>query len=278
MLGIVYTKIKSEKCYICGAPTIRGWVFCQKCVPVHGSVVELPYPNHDKVLFVGRMGLYDICINRIDWNIDYEIKKEIGRITVIKWWMGTDALLLNESPPGINKLRVLAHRLKYRVVNETVDTHWAVSERVADNLVKFGVKEGNILIVEHPPTNQTKLDSEVFVVGYYLPEERRDQKYKDWVYGKDIIEELIDSYKNTSVTFFRYTGRESISFLNVIDCFIRPSRSDGMPRIILKCRVEGIPSLMCSDGNPKAVDFKNFIDYVIEENEDNWRNRVWNSN
>jgi hypothetical protein len=275
MLGIVYTKIKSDKCFKCGLPTIRDWVFCGNCIPSYSDVVNLPYPNHSKVIFVGSIGLYNICMDRIEWNIDSEVKAHIGHVEVIKWWMGTDAFTLHEMPPGLNKLRIKLHRIKYRILNHTIDWHWAVSEMVADNLVKFGIPEEKIRIVEHPPQHQSKLDPEVFVVGYYLPEKDGQQDYKDWVYGKDIIEELIKIYKDTSITFFRYTGKESLSFLNVIDCFIRPSRSDGMPRILLKCGIEKIPCEMSVDGNPKAYNFQEFIEGVIEHNR---RQGVRNSN
>lgn len=161
----------------------------------------------------------------------------------VRWWMGTDVLTLTMYPPGKSKIKVFLHRIKTMFVNKCFEENWFVSQRLINEL-PLCAKENfhNISVRVHEPEySKVKVIEKPFVVGYYMPEMT---EFNSWVYGADTIAALYKyfQYSNLDVIFLRYDGKGDISsFLSLIDIYIRPSRHDGMPRLILLCEHYDIP-------------------------------------
>lgn len=212
-------------CFKCGKNTIN--FFCEECIPRYGDVVE----SHSKeeMLFVGSIPILKVL-------------KYCRTHRIIKWWMGTDVLTLNIFPPGKSVFKVLLHRLKMTLLEPFISKHLFVSERLMNRSRTKKEQE----VVVHQAKHIEK-DKKPFVVGYYLPEET---EFNNWIYGKDIIERLVYLFEKENILFLKYDGKYDIKvFLSEIDVYIRPSRSDGMPRLILLCEQNNIPYCWNNDLN-----------------------------
>lgn len=170
---------------------------------------------------------------------------------LVRWWLGTDVLTLWMKPPGFSRIRVVLHRVKAYLLNFLFEENWFVTEKLMNEVPVF-LKLKNKKVEIHF-CEDVKLKKNPLIVGYYMPD--RKNKYNWWVYGGGTIEELKEYTKNQNIVFINYDGSYRVEdFLSVIDCYIRPSRHDGLPRILLLCQNHGIP--FCYANNwQKMIDF-----------------------
>lgn len=213
----------ATSCFKCGMPTgMKENLFCDKCIPKYGDIVK-SFTNQS-ILFVGSIPLLKVL-------------KYYRTHKIIKWWMGTDILTMYMVPPGKSSLAVYLHRLKMKLLEPIIDYHFFVSEKLMSE-AKF-IKNNDKCVVFVHQAKSIKKDGKPFVVGYYLPE---SSVFNDWVYGEDMINDLIRIFSSQNILFLCYDGKSNIKiFLNIIDVYIRPSEHDGTPRLILLCQQNNIP-------------------------------------
>jgi hypothetical protein len=209
------------------------YIFCNDHIPKYGDIVI----NLTEALFVGSIPISQV--------IKYKVffKKRI-----IKWWMGTDALEMRMTPPGKSRIKRLLHVIKMNLLELAIDEHWVVNECLKNDYKKLA----NAKIVIHSP--EIKKAKKIFIVAYYFPQ---DTKFNRWKYGYDIVEQLKEAFPN--IIFLQLFRTIPESVWKVIDCYIRPSRHDGTPRINLRCEIENIPYKYSSDFKPKFNEFREWI-------------------
>jgi hypothetical protein len=188
---------------------------------------------------------------------------------LICWWLGTDALTLTKTPPGtlLWHLKLFFYRLKWKLLKDRFE-HWSVHENLNYHLDKVGIKAK--IKVDPPlyPKKVEKIPHEGFNVLYYRPSPVNlgGHKYIDWYYGFDIYYQLLKYFlQYPEVRLLIADGTKDMNELyQITDCYIRPNRWDGMPRMVLECQINEIPYMWCDkikDGylNPQFDEFKTFI-------------------
>jgi hypothetical protein len=166
---------------------------------------------------------------------------------IIHWWLGTDSLKLVLYPPGKSLwyIRIFLERLFWKMTESLYYEHWAVNQRVSDNLIRFGINPKKIKIVPDKPAYVNvykKSEHGGINILYYIENDRTNQKYKDWVYGKDIIDRLINRFPDYN--FIKVDGSADMEKIYpIIDAYIRPNRHDGSSRMIAECKANDIPCL-----------------------------------
>lgn len=187
---------------------------------------------------------------------------------IIRWWVGTDALTLNITPPGDwlwRKIRLPLHRLKAKVTEWMIGEHCIESESLRKHLIDFGINGNKIRVKYTELTTPKTISCQPLILTYY-PKCKRNQTYKNWVYGVDIIDELISAEKE--VNWLVVHGETDLAPLfPVIDAYIRPTRHDGMPRLIRECKINKIPYYWSENGKPEIEEVLEFLCKI----KSNWR-------
>jgi hypothetical protein len=236
--------VESDVCFSCGLPTQNRYIFCERCTPAYGDavVVEDQRRGRELMIFVGTIPFLKVIRVRMQ-----------GKLPV-KWWMGTDALTMWMTPPGKTWLMTVSHRLKMRILDFAIFQHWVVHPRLIADLQKGGISLGKIAVALHPPKYHQRMQRKPhagFNILYYYPD---DNEYTRWVYGIDVVDEI--KRRLNDVNWMRVTGRQDMNeIFPLVDLYIRPSRHDGAPRILLECEINHIPVLYSADGNPDAEEF-----------------------
>ncbi|HEX9653128.1 MAG TPA: hypothetical protein VGA99_05415 [bacterium] len=236
--------VESVVCFSCGQATQNKYIFCESCTPAYGDAVLLENPKRKPrlMIFVGTIPFWKVIAARLNG------------LAPVKWWMGTDALTMWFTPPGKSSLMVAVHRIKMRILDFFIAHHWVVSPRLLADLQKSKLNLSKVAIAVHPPKYHAPIKKDHhqgFNILYYDPAEG---KYSNWVYGIDIIDEIKDKLAN--VNWIRVDGRQNMKeIFPVVDLYIRPSRHDGAPRILLECAINCIPVIYSEDGHPNADDF-----------------------
>lgn len=238
-------ELKSETCLKCGGKTENNYVLCEDCTPRYGQTTTVYDKNLGKylTLFIGSIPFWSVigsCLR--------------GR-RPIKWWMGTDALTMWFMPPGLNKILIILHRIKMRLLEPFIFQHWLTGPRLLQDLEKSGTVHVNNVFVAYWPgkyhTIREKKEHNGFNVLYYDP---MDTKFQRWKYGIDIIEKIKEQV--SGVNWIKADGTQDMEELFAItDLYIRPSRHDGEPRINIECELNNIPVIYSEDGNPEVEDF-----------------------
>ena len=162
---------------------------------------------------------------------------------IIRWWMGTDVLKTFHNPYKKTSLQyytLYANRLFNWVSKPFITEHWVVHESLKPYLEKKGITVSKVVI--DPPqkfVDFKKTEHDGINILYYHPRSK-NQYYTDWVYCFDIIKELIKKFPEYN--FIEVSGKQDMSVMyQWIDLYIRPSRWDGTPRMILECIQLDIP-------------------------------------
>jgi hypothetical protein len=190
----------------------------------------------------------------------------------ICWWTGTDSLCLVKYPPG-NKIwwiKLFFYRIKWKIYSRFFTAHWVVSRELIEYLVEFGIPREKIEVqVDKPnyPKPVRKLKHEGFNILYYMPVSPMNlggMKFLKWTYGFDIYLNLKIYFgiEHKDIKFIWVNGDFDMSSIYpIIDLYIRPSRSDGEPRMIMECDINSIPYIWSRDGKPDLQTFINRIEY-----------------
>jgi hypothetical protein len=186
--------------------------------------------------------------------------------------MGTDALKLDTFPPGkwIWPIRIVMERIVMKLIEPLTSEHWIVHERLRKHLLSFGIADKKIKVVVDPPLYPdpiAKIKHDYFTVLFYCPP-GTDNKFTSWKYGLDVYMDALEQLELDSsypIKFIQVDGTEDMKDIYAItDCYVRPSRHDGEPRMILECKINNIPYYYSEDGKPDADDLIKFIEEQYE--------------
>jgi hypothetical protein len=183
---------------------------------------------------------------------------------IIKHWYGTDALKLSIIPPGkfTWRFRIYAERIFWKLLDPFISQHWVVHPNMIRHLEKIGIDK-NKISVKLVSTKCTycrcckKIKHPEFNIAYYYPGDRGNPKFKRWVYGMDIVEELLKRLPSLNWIYLNGT-QDMCDIFPILDMYIRPSRHDGMARLIVECEMTKTPYYW----NPE---FKHDIDSIEEK-------------
>lgn len=180
---------------------------------------------------------------------------------LICWWLGTDSFTLNNNPPGffLWRIKLFFYRVKWRILHRFFNQHWAVNDRVADQLERFGVDRDSILI-RPDAAKLTKVENvqhKGFRVLYYMPIMPKNLGGIDflrWLYGYDIfsnIKNLCVPHRDLSFVVV-YGMADTLEVLRHVDFYLRLNRWDGESRLVTECKYNDIPYYQNTEGNPSA--------------------------
>ena len=161
-------------------------------------------------------------------------------------WTGTDVLYQLQYPPYIRfrfKVKIFFERIITRLIQPFLEGNSAVSENLKEELEGLGYKK--ITVSQIPAVynkKYPKVKHEGYNVLYYIPKGKKNQKFIEWLYGWD----LMLGYKTLNPThnIIEVNGDSSVDMSKIypiIDLYYRPTRHDGMPRMILECKIQEIP-------------------------------------
>ena len=184
-------------------------------------------------------------------------------------------------PPGELKwyVRIFFRRCLHKYFDMFFKEHFVLSAMMKRRLVDAGMDGKKIRIVglEIRPLDIERIRHRGFNVVYYTPTSKpgvfgrtKNKKYKDWVYGVDIIKKVTSAMQE--VNFIKVDGSADMSKVYAIaDMVIRPNRSDGSnpPRMILECSSLGIPYYWDSKFKPSAGETIKAIKREIHEKKRN---------
>ncbi len=182
------------------------------------------------------------------------------------YWTGTDSLMLIDISKRSfrKKIVYLFFRLLIKLIDPLIQEHYCISQNIADNVKKFGTKK-KIVIVDTillHTKKYKKIPHNGFNILYYLPDNKMEQKFLEWLYGYDILLRTVRYFKyRKDIHFLICDGSQDMKELYPItDFYLRPNRHDGSCRIRQECEIQGIPYYW-SASNPNFVDIIKKINY-----------------
>ena len=168
-------------------------------------------------------------------------------------WTGSDVLYQLQYPPFIRfrfRVKIFFERIITRLIQPFLECNVAVSDNLERELRELGYK--NIKVHPDPCSllcgqcdltlhkgKHKKIKHEGYNVLYYIPKGKKNQKFIEWLYGWD----LMLGYKTLNPThnIIEVNGDSDMSKIYpIIDLYYRPTRHDGMPRMILECKIQEI--------------------------------------
>ena len=172
------------------------------------------------------------------------------------FWTGTDVLLYYKRPKLYKKWwYVWAFRLFVKLTDVFCEEHFVVSEHLIPELK--GLKK-NIKVLVHPVMNPDKVDriphEGINILYLYKP-----GKFWEWIYGTDIIEQLIDEYPQYNFIRLMSGGKLDVKGIySVTDLLLRPNRHDGGARMVDECKISGIPYYWSKE-NPNINEMRRML-------------------
>ncbi len=233
-------------CLVCNKES--NYLFCFEHIPKWKQIIRT---NH-LIIFHGKfytlMALY---------------YKLFTQKKIINWWLGTDSLTLDTTPPGSHTwhLRLILHRIKWKLLYKIVDIHWVGCIRVYDDIYQFGIR--NITFTAYPPLYPEPVGQKLNIL-VHTHRSKKNNKYKDWFYGIDFINQLREiGYCN----LVEANGAKDMrNLFPLVDCCVLPKRLAGRPRLQAECVINNIPCYYNDQGEPKIDEIINFI-------EEQWRRK-----
>ena len=198
-------------------------------------------------------------------------------------WCGSDTLYASrlvggrKFPTKKSKfIYFLGYTIFAKIADLFVECHYVVAEHLKDNLAPLKLKK-EIKVLIDPPQDFPKLKKKKhkgFNVLYYRAV-GGNTPFREWVYGFDILNEVLDVLVEDGYCTSHITGEvlnipDTINIVEVngksdmkeilpyIDCYIRPNRGDGAPRMVMECEQLGIPYYWSKE-NPIVDDIVDFI-------------------
>jgi hypothetical protein len=177
------------------------------------------------------------------------------------YWTGTDSLMLVDySMRRLSKKPYwFVFRLLVKVLEYFIQGHMCISDNIADNLRKFGVKKP--IEITETKIRYTELMEKVkhdtFNVIYYRPKDTNDREFTDWLYGYDIINQV--KHALPFLNFIELDGTaDMVKVYPIADFLLRPNRHDGPSRMRLECEIQGI-LYYWTNNNPKVYIAINYL-------------------
>lgn len=217
---------------------------CLQLTPAWGRHIE----SKDKVIFVG-----EVPVGRM--------LKAWRKKKIIRFWIGSDVLLLRMFPPGRGKLSVLKHRLKTGLTEPFIDEHWVYGAQLFKEFKQvWSGRKASLRLCRAPIESVVKVPSESVNIAYYHP---RDDEFSRWVYGVDLIELLIQRFPQ--VNWVKLDGTLNPKyFFQSLSAYLRPSRSDGHPRLVAECRENSIPVYWSENRKPNLEEMQKFVESLFD--------------
>ena len=189
---------------------------------------------------------------------------------IIKHWLGTDALKLIKYPPGkfTWKFRIFAERILWRLFEPLIDKHFVVHPRLSKYLIEFGIPSKKISVkIDWSDCNHcegcAKKKHEGINIAYYYPGDRGNREFKRWIYGMDIIEQVIFLFPG--VNWIHLDGSQDMcKIYPTLDAYIRPNRHDGFPKMIIECMALGIPYYWDEEFKPSVEELCAFVGGILK--------------
>lgn len=216
---------------------------CLQFTPQWGKHIELD----DKVIFVG-----EVPVGRM--------LKAWRKKKIIRFWVGSDVLLLRMFPPGRGKLSVLKHRLKTWLAEPFIGEHWVYGEQLFKEFKQvWGSRKASFRLCRAPIEPIVRVPSETVNIAYYHP---RDDVFSRWVYGIDLVDLLVKKFPQ--VNWIKLDGTLNPKyFFQSLTAYVRPSRNDGLPRTVEECKIHGIPYYWSSNRNPNIDEMCKFVESLL---------------
>lgn len=195
---------------------------------------------------------------------------------LIHWWLGTDALKLDTFPPTDRKawyIRIVFERIFHKLIEPFIREHWIVGEPLRKHLLNFGIDSLKIKLVPLAGKygRMPKQDHKEFNVLYYFPKHSQNAKFKEWKYGWDLFVKIRKKV-SSDINFIVVDGTQDLTqILPIVDCYIRPSRHDGLPRLVLECQENDIP-VYYPFGFGIEPSVEDAVDFILKVKE---RSRKW---
>ena len=172
-----------------------------------------------------------------------------SEMSLVKWWQGTDALKLAIYPPGSRlwHVRIFFERIFWKVFHRFF-IHLVNSEKLLPYLHDFGIYD--VQVQEVPWCNKwlnyvERVEHDGFNVLYYMPTDSKNQRYKDWVYGRNFWYSIVDEYLlNSGICLEVVDGsRDMAKVLPIIDLYVKYNAHKGSDknRLAKECEYLGIP-------------------------------------
>lgn len=216
-------------CVVCNQET--PYAFCRACTPSYGTAVVLE--DKKLVIYMGEIGLL------------HALKMRLRGYKVIRFWVGTDVLLLHKFPPGRGRLSIIFHRIKafllgYVVESNFMDGNGLLAEIGEVKWLRLKNLEVKIWCDSHEKYEK-QITNEI-IVAFYQP---NNSVFSRWKYGIDFIENVqkdVNEKFPNKITWMKLDGSKNMrSVYPVLSAYLRPSRHDGTPRINLACELNDIP-------------------------------------
>lgn len=147
-----------------------------------------------------------------------------------------------------------------KIADLFVECHYVVSDHLIRELQILKLKK-QIKVLVDPPADMEGIEKKPHKginILYYCGK-GGNQKFKNWVYGKDIVEQFwvrnLDEIeyclikdeieyisKTDGIRIIEVNGSADLrKIYPFVDFYIRPCRHDGAPRMIMECQKLGIP-------------------------------------
>ena len=170
-------------------------------------------------------------------------------------WTGTDVLFMQKYPGGRYNVKVFIFRILVAVLDR-----WFIERNyvIAEHLKKELHLTKPVLLYSPPMELKVypKKEHYGFNILYYLPK-KKNQKFTDWLYGADIIRDLMNArrfYFPYDVDWYRVDGTQDMADIYpIVDFYLRPNRHDGSPYMIKECEANNIPYYWSKE-NPDIID------------------------
>ena len=160
---------------------------------------------------------------------------------VVRWWVGTDSLMLEYFPVGIPKWFVLYWRLKCWCTQFYISEHWYGCEEVKKNLLYF-YKSVSLHYEPYPDIYPLWVKTKPLVVLIHDPtRNNRYKKYGRWMYGIDILDEVREQAKEWCHFLIVDNSQDMRVIFPLVDCCLLPKRLKGSPRLVSECKINNIP-------------------------------------
>ena len=163
---------------------------------------------------------------------------------IIRHWRGSDVLKIFMNPYPKTSLQfytLYINRLFDWASRSFVTENWVTHKHLVPHLENKGI---HVDRVQHG-TSQIfsdfkRIKHDNINILYYMPK-TKNQRYANWVYCWDIVREIKEIFKDDA-DFIEVDGTQDMSKVYpIVDYYIRPSRWDGMTRMIQECQQLGIP-------------------------------------
>ncbi len=158
---------------------------------------------------------------------------------------GSDILYLREYHPLLKRrwLYIFFFRLYVRMTDLICESHYCVSQRLADELKAFGVKK-RVEVLEWPVKHSTpiiKITHKEINILYRKFTNVRNQKFYDWLCSYDIFLRVKKQFPEYN--FIELDDTMDLSkIFPLVDIYIRFNRWDGgdPPRLVRECQNNNI--------------------------------------